>query len=97
MKGDPKNLDQLLKEAGYTFLGWQNGWKSIMLDQEGNVTEDYNLYRKFGGYSKDKYPEYNNCRDLGHKLDEVQHTRSGSENTQSCDICKIYFKYDCSG
>ena len=91
-----KLLNDELKKEGYKNLGWTNGWKSIMLDADGNVTDDYKLYRKHGGYSKDQHPEYNACRDAEHKTDECQHNQRGSENTISCDICKIYWKYDCS-
>lgn len=95
MKADPKQIDQLLNDAGYKFLGWQNGWASIMLDKDGNQTDDYNQYVKFGGYPEDKYPEYNACKKQCHKLDDIGHNNRGTENTVSCDICKIYYKYDC--
>lgn len=96
MKVEAKLLNNKLKEAGYKNLGWQNGWSTIMLDADGNITTDYKLYRKHGGYPKDKYPEYSVCINAEHKTDHVQHNSRGSENTHSCDICKIYWKYDCS-
>lgn len=43
-----------------------------------------------------KTEEYKLCHELGHKRDEVEHSHRWSENTVSCDICKIYWKYDCS-
>ena len=101
MKAEPNVLDDKLKTAKYKFLGWQNGWSHVYFDEDGNITTgDLNKGEKpkrSFGYTKDKYPEYCDCKDAGHKVDEVQHTRSGSENTVSCDICKIYWKYDCSG
>ena len=36
------------------------------------------------------------CINEGHKRHDVQITRNGSENIVSCDICKYYYKYDCS-
>lgn len=33
---------------------------------------------------------------LGHHPIHIQHNIRGSENTDICDICKIYWKYDCS-
>lgn len=82
---------------GYTFLGWQNGWKHVYYDEDGNLCSDTGKPRKSGGYLTSDYPEYGKCRDLKHRRIEVSHNRSGSENTVSCPICKIYWKYDCSG
>lgn len=86
---------------GYKFLGWMNGWSHVYYDEDGKITtgdesKGEKPKRSFG-YEKDKYPEYKNCIDSNHQRIEVQHTRSGSENTVSCPICKIYWKYDCSG
>jgi len=39
---------------------------------------------------------YQKCFDLKHRRIGVSHNRRGSENTISCPICKIYYKYDCS-
>ena len=95
MRTTPKELDQKLKEAGYKFLGWQNGWKHVYFDKDGNVTTNEKEKKTFG-YTKEDYPEYGNCRELKHSIDDVSHSNRGSENTVSCDICKIYWKYDCS-
>ena len=44
-----------------------------------------------------KYPkEYIKCCSENHQRDEIQHDKRGMENTVSCDVCKIYWKYDCS-
>lgn len=95
MRAEPKQLDALLKEAGYKFLGWQNGWATNphTKDEKGNP--------KFGGY-KDQL-DYSACLEKGHNdhrnvehWDSVQHDNRGSENTVSCDACRIYWKYDCS-
>ncbi len=94
MKEDPEQIDSKLKEAEYKFLGWQNGWKSIMLDAEGNVTTDSKQYRQHGGYYNQD--EYTACMLSGHQKHEVYHNNRGSENTVSCDQCRIYWKYDCS-
>jgi hypothetical protein len=75
-----------------------------MLDKDGNETTDTKLYVKFGGYSRIEHPEYCDCLAKGHNdwkkpeghWDNVQHNQRGSENTVSCDVCKIYWKYDCS-
>ena len=83
------------KANGYNFLGWQNGWKHVYFDKDGNVTEDRKI-AVVAGYLTADYPEYGKCRDLGHKHIKIQHDRRGSENTVSCPICKIYWKYDCS-
>ena len=81
--------------ADYKFLGWQNGWKHAYFDKDGHVTTDAALRCTFG-YLPEDYPEYCKCRDSGHPRIEIQNNSRGSENTVSCDICKIYFKYDCS-
>jgi len=101
MKEDPKILDSKLKEAGYKFLGWQNGWKHVYYDEDGNeTTGNISLGekpKKTFGYSERDYPEHYNCvRKNKHKCDHVSHSRRGTENTVSCDICKIYWKYDSS-
>lgn len=71
MKGKPSEIDELLKEAGYKFFGWANGWSK---------TPD----------------EVESCRLAGHRQDDIQHNIRGSENTCSCNTCRIYWKYDCS-
>jgi len=84
---DVKELNRELESKGYKFLGWQNGWLYV----DGKV-------------SPDKHPEYCECLNKGHnKWDHpdgpwasYQHNSRGSENTVSCNICKIYWKYDCS-
>ena len=100
MKENPKNIDAELKKAGYKFLGWQNGWKHVYFDENGKITtgdiSKGEKPKKTFGYTKEDYPEYGNCKKQKHKTDEVQHNSTGSENTVSCDICKIYWKYDCS-
>jgi len=45
----------------------------------------------------EKYPEeIEKCVELKHHRNDVSHNMRGTENTVSCDICKIYYKYDCS-
>lgn len=100
MKAEPNQIDDKLKSEGYKFLGWQNGWQHVYFDENGNqTTGDISKGEKpkrTAGYLKEDYPEYGICREQKHKCDEVHHNRRGSENTVSCDICKIYWKYDCS-
>jgi len=81
---------------GYKFLGWQNGWKHVYYDEDGNLCSETGKPRKSAGYLKEDYPEYRNCIDSKHRRIEISHNRRGSENTVSCPICKIYWKYDCS-
>lgn len=81
---------------GYKFLGWQNGWKADYYDEDGNLCSETGKPYKSFGYSKETYPEYNNCIDLKHRRIEVSVNNRGSENIVSCPICKIYWKYDCS-
>lgn len=96
MKGvEPKFINEVLDKAGYKFLGWQNGWKHVFYDKHGKITED-NAAKVSFGYTEQDYPEYGKCRRLGHKIDDIAHGSRGSENTVSCDECKIYWKYDCS-
>ena len=95
-----KDKDYKYGENGYKFLGWQNGWKHVYFDEDGNVTTGDESKgekpKKTFGYTKEDYPEYGNCREQKHSLIEVSHNSRGSENTVSCPICKIYWKYDCS-
>ncbi len=81
---------------GYKFLGWQNGWQHDYYDEDGNLCSESGKPHKSFGYTKEKYPEYRNCIDSKHRRIEVSHNSRGSENTVSCPICKIYWKYDCS-
>lgn len=83
------------KENGYKFLGWQNGWKHVYFDEQGQQTDDPTKRRSFG-YTKEDYPEYGNCREQKHRIIEVRHDNRGSENTVSCPVCMIYWKYDSS-
>lgn len=80
---------------GYKFLGWQNSWKHVYFDENGNQTTDPEKKRSFG-YTKEDYPEYGNCIELKHRRIEVSHNNRGSEHTVSCPECKIYWKYDSS-
>lgn len=100
MKATINDINRKLIENGYKFLGWQNGWKHVYFDEDHNVTtgdlSKGEKPKKTFGYLPKDYPEYCACTEAKHLLDELQHTQSGSENTVSCDICKIYWKYDCS-
>ena len=95
MTAEPKELNQKLKEAGYKFLGWQNGWKHVYFDENGTQITDMEKAKAFG-YTKEDYPEYGECREKQHPVDHVSHNSRGSEHTVSCDICEIYWKYDSS-
>lgn len=98
-----KEFDQIHKkdagyrydENGYKFLGWQNGWHHVYFDADGQVTTDPQKKKSFGYLTSD-YPEYGKCKDAGHRTIHVQHNPRGSENTVSCPICKVYWKYDSS-
>lgn len=92
---DSKTIDEQLTDANYKFLGWQNGWHHIYLDKDKNPTTDKSKQVYFD-YTKEQYPEYRNCLDSGHKRENLQHDNRGSENTVWCEVCKIYWKYDCS-
>lgn len=82
---------------GYKFLGWQNGWKHVYYDEDGNLCSETGKPKVSFGHTKTDYPEYKNCMDSNHNRIEVRLQRSGSENVVSCPSCKIYWKYDCSG
>lgn len=91
-----KDINYNYKLIGYRFLGWQNGWKHEYYDEDGKLCEETKKPSVYFGYSKDKYPEYRNCIDSKHLRIEVNHNQRGTENTVSCPICKIYWKYDSS-
>jgi len=90
-----KDANYDYQSNGYKFLGWQNGWRHVYFDKDGNVATDEKLRKSFGYLTAD-YPEYGKCRDAKHRTISVQHDNRGSENTVSCPECKIYYKYDCS-
>lgn len=81
---------------GYRFLGWQNGWKHEYYDEDGILCSISGKPQKSVGYSKEDFPEYGKCVESKHRKIEVHHNSRGSENTVSCPICMIYWKYDCS-
>lgn len=93
-------IDKELNEKGYKFLGWQNGWKHVYFDEDGNITTGDTLKGeksiKTFGYRKEDYPEYANCREYHHQTRHISESSRGYENTVICDICKIYWKYDSS-
>jgi hypothetical protein len=82
---------------GYKFLGWQNGWKSTYYDEDGNKCSETGKPHKTCKYDGDEHLDYRKCVDSNHMRIKVQHTPSGSENVVSCPVCKIFWKYDCSG
>lgn len=81
----------------YKFLGWQNGWLYEDYDEDGNLCSETGKIRKSVGYSKDKHPEYHNCRSHKHRIFEFSKNTRGTENIVVCRVCQIYWKYDCSG
>jgi hypothetical protein len=40
--------------------------------------------------------EFLHCVNSSHVREEVSFSNRGSNNTVYCEICKIYWKYDCS-
>lgn len=90
-----KDVGYDYNKNGYKFLGWQNSWNHVYFDADGNVTTDPAKKKSFGYLTCD-YPEYGKCREEKHRLVEVHHNQRGSENTVSCPVCKIYYKYDSS-
>jgi hypothetical protein len=95
MKAHKNDIGHLLLQHNYKFLGWQNSWHHVYFDKNHNITKDSSNINSFG-YLEEEYPEYIKCRNAGHKTDEIQVNQRGSENIVSCDICKIYWKYDSS-
>jgi hypothetical protein len=89
-----KDVNYNYAANSYKFLGWQNGWNHVYYDEDGNLCSESGKPRKSFGYTKEDYPEYKNCLDSKHTRIEVRHNQRGTENTVSCPICKIYWKYD---
>lgn len=80
---------------GYKFLGWQNSWKHVYFDKQGNVTNDPKERATFG-YLETDYPEYCKCKAAKHLTIEFSANQRGTDHTVSCPVCKIYWKYDSS-
>ena len=83
---------------GYKDLGWQNGWNHVYFDKDRNVTTDKSKQVAFG-YLEEDYPEYGKCQRLRHQHREIDNSLykyRGTDNVVICDICKIYWHYDCS-
>ncbi len=61
------------------------------------LQHNYKFLGWMNGWSLNKPPqEYINCHALNHKTDGIQVNQRGTENIVSCDVCKIYWKYDSS-
>lgn len=80
------------KLAGYKHLGTTNGWQTIMLDGDGNVTTDPAKYRAHGGFAGQ--PEYSRCDGQRHSPRIIE--RIGCFATLACDECKIIWSVDSS-
>jgi len=91
-----KDVNYNYAANGYKFLGWQNSWKHVYFDENHNLCSETGKPSVTFGYLTLDHPEYGKCRDLKHRWIEISHNQRGSENTVSCPICKIYWKYDCS-
>lgn len=81
---------------GYQFLGWMNQWKTIELDRDGKPCRKTKKPVSSLGFDRKIYKDYFNCVNKKHRLITVQHDQRGTENTQSCPVCKIYWKYNSS-
>ena len=79
----------------YEYLGYQNGWKHVYFDENGDETTDRTKVRTFG-YKTEDYPKYGACRDAGHKPRDRQHNSKGSNCTYWCPECKVFWKVDMS-
>lgn len=85
----------LLALDEYKYLGYQNGWKHVYFDADGNETEDKSIRRTFG-YRTSDYPDYGACREAKHQPKSVQHNPRGSNVTYYCPDCRIFWKVDMS-
>lgn len=72
--------EEQLIQQSYTFLGWQNGWG------ETNPKE----------YSYCVNHAHNYHSSFPNAWKSKQHTNSGSDVTQWCTKCRIYWKIDMS-
>ena len=78
------NREELNKENIDSFLR-ENNYKSLGWQNSWKFP-----------YSKEEQSEYSVCREAEHDIYDIRHNDRGSEHTVSCDICKIYWKYDSS-
>lgn len=60
--------DKELRERGYKFLGWMNGWVTVP-------------------------QECKHCRENHHSQKTIDDYQT-CDHTISCDVCKIFWKYD---
>lgn len=79
----------------YKYLGWQNGWRSVYFDKDGNQVPYNSKEARTFGYLETDYPEYGQCRRLQHKLSRISLSRRGTHEVIKCDICKIWWNLDC--
>ena len=66
-------------------------------------SKGYKYLNWANGWGKNEPPEYLECNKLGHNSwqssdarSDIQHDPRGYRNTVYCDVCKIYWNYDCS-
>jgi hypothetical protein len=81
---------------GYKDLGWQNDWSYVRLDEDGILCSVSGKAQKYVKPDPKLHPEHTQCIEAGHQRIEVSHSVRGTENTVSCPICKVFWKYDCS-
>lgn len=79
-----KDINYNYSANQYKFLGWQNGWLREYYDKDGELCTNTSNNKDSFIYSKSKYSNYYQCKNLKHALIEVSHSKSGSENTVSC-------------
>lgn len=76
--------------------------KTMLFYKKHSKTKDYdyevNGYKYLGWQNSWLEPpvEYKTCKEQGHLQVDVHHDNRGYENTGSCPLCKIYWKYDSS-
>lgn len=78
--------------------------RTILEEEENLITNGYKFLGWVNGWGDDRPKEYVHCLDEAHNYysafpnvwKSVRHTHSGSDTTQWCTKCKIYWKVDMS-
>jgi len=95
-----KNQNRFVLPDGYKDLGYQNGWRYVYFDEDGNLASETGKPNKTFGHLPKDHPEYCACKDKKHNVREIDngaYLNRGTDTVYVCDECKLVWHVDSSG